>query len=151
VTYHWTQTFPPGEVVKVKHEYHPVVGFEQSQPEPFEKDHPDAGMDQKTREYVQKRTAELLKAEPDQGGYFLATWVKYILTTANTWQGPIRDFELIVKKPGKNPENYITTFSWDGPVERIDATTFRARKTDFEPKQELTVYFLRLALATVPD
>jgi len=78
--------------------------------------------------------------------------VKYILTTANTWKGPIHDFELVVEKPAPEkpvsgqPANgrggdYSVSFCWDGPVEHPDQTHFIAHKTDFVPSRELTVYF----------
>ncbi len=71
-------------------------------------------------------------------------FVKYVLTTANTWKGPIKDFELEVDSTnpwGAKP--YYVNFCWDGPVERQDAQHLSARKKDFVPKNELSVFFIR--------
>lgn len=66
-------------------------------------------------------------------------WVKYILTTANTWKGPIGDFELTVERdPGE-----LLTFCWDGPVSKVGPHRFRARAMDFRPTKELTLYFVK--------
>jgi len=64
-------------------------------------------------------------------------WVKYILTTANTWKTPIRDFELIVERPARQ----FVSFCWEGNVEKLSNTRFRATAHDFVPNQELLVYF----------
>ena len=65
-------------------------------------------------------------------------WVKYILTTANSWKTPIRDFELIVEKPA----GQFVSFCWDGTVEKLSDTRFRAKASNFVPKRELLIYFL---------
>lgn len=66
-----------------------------------------------------------------------ARWVKYILTSANTWKTPIRDFELIVDKSGAD----FVSFCWDTKVEKLDDSHVVARATDFVPTKELTIYF----------
>ncbi|WP_306599789.1 DUF4424 family protein [Geothrix sp. 21YS21S-2] len=151
-TYHWTQTFPAQGVMKIAHEYTPVCGGSAalSLPTlqaPIKGWHnenadpacPDGGFIQSFKRAV----AANHKQHPD-GLYanqesLSAEWVRYILTTANTWKTPILDFELTVER---NPGELIT-FCWDGPVEKTGANTFRARKTDFTPTKELTVYFLQ--------
>jgi hypothetical protein len=138
VTYHWSQVFPPGRVVHVRHEYRPVVGFSPVQIDPFLRKHRDACLSRPDMELARRRVAASLQSDPYRDGYFGAAWVSYILTTANTWQTPIRDFELIVKGAG----DQIASFCWDGPVERMDPTTLRVRKANFIPTKELKIYFL---------
>lgn len=77
------------------------------------------------------------KAPAKHTAWLLMRWVNYILRTANNWQRPIRDFELTVERP----EGWFTSFCWDGPVEKISPTTFRARAKDFVPQRDLAVYF----------
>jgi hypothetical protein len=81
----------------------------------------------------------------DKDPYVEAAWVDYVLTTANTWKTPIKDFELIVERP-KNPkafaqERWMVCFCWDGPVKLLDADHFAAWSTNFVPKRELHVAF----------
>jgi len=150
-TYHWTQTFPAGATVCIAHDYTPTTGFENNttldylqQPKAewsnsnAEGPCADPGLVKAIKTALAKRG----KPTPDSGRIedcFGASWVRYILTTANTWKTPIRDFELTVERdPGE-----LITFCWDGPVEKTGANTFRARRADFVPTKELTVYFLQ--------
>ena len=88
----------------------------------------------RSSEWRQKRGGEVHSGEPNA---LCGDWISYILTTANTWKGPIEDFELIVERdPGD-----LVTFCWDGPVEKIAPDRFRAKALDFRPTKELTVYF----------
>jgi hypothetical protein len=70
-------------------------------------------------------------------------WVKYILTTANTWKTPIRDFELEVEYP----EGELVSLCWDGKLQRTGPRTFKSALKDFVPKKELKVYFFKPASA----
>ena len=129
ITWHWTQHFPPGKVVRIRHEYTPSVGFQGLYlGEGVPADLPaDACFD-----------PAVMKSLVDPvDGCHVESWVKYILTTANTWKTPISDFELLVE----HPANRHVSFCWDGKVEAINATTARAAAKDFVPKHELTVYF----------
>jgi hypothetical protein len=89
-------------------------------------------------EYLQKRVDELVKADPSQGGYMFLSWVKYILTTANTWNGPIGDFDLLVQSPDK--EDIIVNL--DGHAQLTKDTTFHTTRSNFVPDHELSVYFV---------
>jgi len=77
--------------------------------------------------------------------------VKYILTTANTWRTPIKDFQLVVERPettafssaSDQAGKTFVSFCWDGEVQPLDKNHFRARKADFVPARELVVYYLQ--------
>jgi hypothetical protein len=98
-------------------------------------------------------TPDLLRAlREDSGkhGHAVAiSYVDFILTTANTWKTPIEDFTLNVERPQRTkdpnppstPINFVS-FCWDGPVEKVDASHFRAHLTDFIPKNELRIGYL---------
>ena len=71
-------------------------------------------------------------------------WVEYILSTANSWKGPIKDFTLLVERPtaeGGGGPNYFVSFCWNGPVRRVDENHFEAHVTNFVPRKELHVGF----------
>jgi hypothetical protein len=84
--------------------------------------------------------AQRRRAEGDEVPLVYAHWVGYILTTANTWKTPIADFELDVDFP----EGEFVSLCWDGPVERVGTTRFRAARKGFVPGKDLTVYFLEV-------
>lgn len=139
IKYHWRQEFPPGVVVRIKHEYRPVAGYTPVQVQSFKKEFKDSCIDTSTFSEVKRRVAKTMQKEPLSNNYFGTAWVSYILTTANTWQTPIKDFELLVQ--GEKDE--LLSFCWEGPVEKTNATQYRARKTDFIPIKDLRIYFLR--------
>ncbi len=158
LTHYWSQRFPPGRVVRVVHEYTPMPGgsaygdlamIQRPKTEgtawrslvdrDFDAREPGCPDEAFSRSYLARRRA-LLEEAPELTSTGLGfSWVRYILTTANTWKGPIRDFELIVER---NPDELVT-FCWDGPVEKVGADRFRAARKDFRPGKELTVYFVR--------
>lgn len=158
LTHHWRQVFPPHRPVRIVHEYEPMSGGASARPlseidtptieragtlrELVERDFdaresgcPDAAF----RSAFMARQAKVEQEPGVQPGMGLTfDWVRYILTTANTWKGPIREFELIVERsPGE-----LVTFCWDGPVEKLSPTRFRATRKNFRPTRELTVYFV---------
>lgn len=87
----------------------------------------------------EKASCNVNAGEPGRNNYFSSSWVSYILTTANTWQTPIKDFELIIQ----GEKDDLVSFCWDGPVEKTGDAQLRARKTDFVPATDLKVYFFR--------
>jgi hypothetical protein len=140
-TWHWTQRFPAGATVRVRHEYTPAAGFRYgSDARALTADLPAACPDESLVRALEKRKEALddgaRRAGSKHGAMIFAAWVDYILTTANTWKTPIRDFELRVERPGG-----FVSFCWDGKVEKESATTFVARAKDFVPGRELSVHF----------
>lgn len=130
ITYYWRQEFPPGAVVHVRHEYEPVLGYRPVQLREFKKQLKDSCIKMSTYEEAKKRMPK--------DTFFTPAWVSYILTTANTWQTPIKDFELSVK--GEKDE--LVSFCWDGAIEKTGEAEYRVRKSDFVPKKDLKIYFL---------
>lgn len=71
-------------------------------------------------------------------------WVNYILTTANSWKTPIKDFTLEVERPATDTAKpWYVSFCWEGKVRRVDSSHFVARAENFVPKRELTIVFVR--------
>lgn len=141
-TYYWTQTFPAHKTVLVKNEYEPFSGWwELDVGKDTDLRLPDPTLDASSadRENACLSTGLLEKMKKQvQGEWGVRfSFVRYILKTANSWNGPIKDFELIVEKP---PGVYVS-FCWDGPVERLDKTHFRATAHNFAPKRDLEIGF----------
>jgi len=151
-TYHWNQVFRAGVVVRIAHEYTPQIGSaaqfyveETEKPTEFSYNRmadggcPPPGLKKAVEEAVQGRIKTHPETMRSRASSAIGRWVRYILTTANTWKTPINDFELIVER---DPGEFVT-FCWDGPVEKTGANTFRSQMKDFVPSKELTVYFLQ--------
>lgn len=134
VTWHWTQSFPAKKTVHVRHEYRPEYGYEPVHIDEILTKHRDACFDPKTADAWGE---EVAKRRTLDGRYIHLTWVEYILKTANNWQRPIKDFELVVEAPA----DWTASFCWDGTVERVSSTVLRARAKDFTPTKDLIVYF----------
>ena len=135
IKYHWRQQFPTQTIVRIRHEYKPVAGFGQTYLADVKR---DACIDEQTFAELRK-LAGIQNTDEPSGKWFGSFWVSYILTTANTWQTPIKDFELVIN----GNKDDVVTFCWDGPIERVNQTTFRVRKKDFVPGKELKIYFFR--------
>jgi Domain of unknown function (DUF4424) len=133
ILYHWVQHFPPGQLVRLGHTYRPATGDLNHIELP-----PDACTD------APFRTALEAAHHNAEGSHGSMRWVKYILTTANTWKTPIRDFELEVEYP----EGEYVSLCWDGKLQRVGPRTFKSVLKDFVPRQELKVYFFRPAPRT---
>jgi hypothetical protein len=133
ILYHWVQHFPPGQVVRISHSYKPATGDLNHIELPA-----DACAD------APFRTALEAAHHVTEGSPGSMRWVKYILTTANTWKTPIQDFELEVEYP----EGEFVSLCWDGKLQRAGPRTFKSVLKDFVPRQELKVYFFRPASRT---
>jgi hypothetical protein len=146
-TYHWKQLFPAKKILRVRHEYAPEWGYE-----PFELVDPlkqiSAPCTDPTFE-VKLRAEQEMYSKAHRGETLPLTevsWVKYILTTANTWKTPIKDFELVVESPeptGQIPQpKYLgTRVCWDGKVRPADKSHLVAKRFNYIPTSELAVYF----------
>jgi hypothetical protein len=74
-------------------------------------------------------------------------WVDYIVTTANSWKTPIKDFELVLEKPELKDKNFHEYLSlcWDGPLQRVNERRSVARVKDFVPAKDLHIVFFALS------
>jgi hypothetical protein len=131
--HHWTQIFPAHKTVRIRHEYAPVAGYDPYVSVDALRELEDGCVANGLYNHVKAR------AEGKRDWFCSANWVKHILTSANTWKTPLKDFELIVDKSGAD---YVS-FCWDGEIEKLDANRLVARAKNFVPTKELTIYFLR--------
>jgi hypothetical protein len=172
--YHWTQTFPAHAIVRIRHEYQPVLGFSAvgqdqvadrlaGKPEPSGKDAAEkelvktenlAGfcVDRSSLLAMQEgfKRSEANITDPQDRQYITLwhRWIDFILTTANTWQRPIEDFTLIVERPPvtKNDQTLVS-FCSPGAVEKLDGDHFQMHLTNFVPKAELHIGYFSVPLA----
>ena len=102
ITFYWFQTFPAERTIEVTHRYHPV-------PRHFffsEEDLDSAEMKQKycfDQAFANAARAMLKRASEGQGEDYSPILqgreLRYVLTTAENWLGPIHKFSLKVEKP----------------------------------------------------
>lgn len=169
-TYHWSQTFPSGKLTHIRHEYPPAIGYTPGTPGMLLRfmSHEDVAPDNDERNRlmtdilskscIDRSLAEKINAEAvgkykdnfdssdklESGVQVGMSWVDYILTTANSWKTPIKDFTLVVERPApEDKRQHYVSFCWDGRVSRLDADHFVAKASNFIPKKEMHVaYFV---------
>lgn len=140
VRYHWPQRFAAGSAVTIEHSYTPSPPggiFVWPKPgEPLDSYHQELintyCIDPTTRKALGKmiHPSSGKQSAPGAGN---AVLLDYVLTTANSWHGPIGAFRLTIDK-GK-PGN-ILSLCIDG-IRKIGPTTFVVEKKDFKPTQDL--------------
>jgi hypothetical protein len=140
------QVFPARSAITVEHEYTPIVGgavggsLYSSQ----RKENPEILADfRKTfctdDAFIAGFDRKIASAGKGNSMYYGETWVSYVLSPGANWNGPIRDFRMVVDKG--DPGNLVS-FCMDG-VKKITPTRFEVRKRDFTPRDELRVLILK--------
>jgi hypothetical protein len=137
--YHWPQTFAARREVRIEHRYNPAPpgGI-------FIWPDQEAELDTSHRHLIDTycidaatRQAIKLRLHPAAGAEFsgtgMALYLDYVLTTANTWNGPIGTFHLTIDKG--HPRN-ILSLCIDG-LRKTGPTTFEMEKKEFRPDQDL--------------
>jgi hypothetical protein len=130
------QIFAPGKIVHVQHRYKPYpAGFVMVSGH-FKYD-PQLAIDT----CVDPKTDAAIKRvlSPELGG--TGNVIDYVLTTANTWKGPIGHYRLTVDKG--SPAN-IVSFCGNG-VKKTGQTTFSLEATNFAPTQDIKVLIVHHA------
>lgn len=136
------QVFPANSTVTVEHEYVPMTGgsvggalypsVRKESPEILADYRRRYCVDQSFLAGVDRRLAAI---KPGTSSHMSETWLGYVLSSGANWNGPIRDFRLVVDKG--EPDNLVS-FCMDG-VTKISPTRFEVRKRDFTPKGDLAV------------
>lgn len=70
--------------------------------------------------------------------YHSYSHVPYILTTANNWAGPIKNFKLRIKK---DKPSTLVSLCWDG-LKKVSDLEFHGERKTFLPKSDLNVLFI---------
>jgi hypothetical protein len=133
--FYWQQRFPPGRETVIEHRYKPSVGgavaVSSSQMRQWLKN-----------EFHRKYCVDedfLRELAKDNRNYFFEQWVDYILTTGANWSGPIKQFRLVVDKG--DPKNLVSFCGRN--VKQVGPTQFEMTISDFTPKKDLAILFLR--------
>lgn len=127
--YEWTQTFAPGETI-VEVSYRPFYGSYYG-PEPY---YP--GGERSAQYCYDDATRQKLTAA---GSLPTPFTVGYILTTAQFWNGPIRDFHLKITKDEGDLVSFCVP---DGLFAAGDGKNWEAN--DFVPRADLNIVFFDL-------
>lgn len=139
VRYHWPQVFPAGRDVGIEHRYNPAPPGGIFVWPAHERDYDTYQrelirtycIDAATRTALTKRLHR--RSSGEMAGTGTAILLDYVLTTANTWQGPIGQFRLTIDK-GK-PDN-VLSLCIDG-LRKTGPTTFVTEKKEFTPTGDL--------------
>ena len=130
--YYWEQTFPANKEIKIKHAYTPY---------PSKSQHGwQSGSHSDKPECVDKEGDLWIEAFPPMT-YHRYLIVDYILTTANNWKQPIKDFRLILDGAGP-AEKVLVTTCFPGNKKKIGENKYEIRMSNFVPKENLAVYFI---------
>lgn len=140
--YHWTQVFPHGKDLKIEHDYKsaPPGGiFTWRDPKAPDNDYiakiaKDYCIDAGTQKAIEKA---LVKSDAEDGPYWngMAYYLDYVLKTARTWNGPIKNFKLTIDK-GK--ADSVISLCIDG-IKKTGPTTFVVEKKDFTPDRDISI------------
>nr|WP_176341542.1 DUF4424 domain-containing protein [Xanthomonas hortorum] len=129
----WQQLFPARRSVQIRHAYAPSVstGVPQSSAFLLESYAKDTCIEPATRTSMQRREGE--------HGLGWAN-LRYVLTTGKNWNGPIKDFQLTIRKQAASD---MLSLCFDGALKKIDSLTFQFKQTNFVPMRDLNLLFVR--------
>lgn len=158
VHYHWMQTFPKGQTVKIEHSYRPARGSFFFVPDPV-RPPMEALIEQllsrgdwiaqfcpwqsiKIKEnfipWIMREFQEGTKSKENPTIMFYE--VDYILTTGANWEGPIRDFTLTVEYPKGGTVASCWPFD-SNEIKDIGNNQIQYHQKDFHPQQDLKILF----------
>nr|WP_320011064.1 DUF4424 family protein [uncultured Desulfobulbus sp.] len=144
LNYHWPQSFPAGKDMVIEHSYIPappggIFIWPESESElyPYQKELiQQYCIDGYTRRGIVKRLYR--QQSKEMAGNGMAIYLDYVLTTANTWHGPIDTFHLTIDK---GSPNNILSLCLDG-LKKTDATRFELTRKNFRPDHDLQLLFI---------
>ncbi len=138
VQFYWTQRFPAGKTVTLKQSYRPVVGGSyivgsmdgESNLQPY------CGGVAGVAAIAHFKQRHPAKTRDD-----IVLWenrIDYILTTANNWSGPIRNFHLTIET--ESPEDLL--FTCMSGLKRTAPARYELTHENFRPNDELRALIL---------
>jgi len=141
IQFYWTQRFPAGQTVSVRHTYRPVVGGSviyrlddgATSVQPY-----CGGAD--ALDQIKRQKQLRAPADDNDRPVLAERQVEYILTTANNWSGPIRSFHLTVDSD--SPDD--TVFTCMPGLKRVAPTRYELVRSNFRPDRELQLLVLQL-------
>jgi len=139
VNYVWRQKFPANRVVRVRHAYRPFVD---GGPGAWSVDG-DFGK-RYCADALFLKARKKIAARGTMGDAVPAVFVSYILKTGNTWKRGIEDFTLNLVK--RTPDELVS-LCFPGTFKKLDSKTLQVRLRNFQPAQDLDIYFGNIDLS----
>jgi hypothetical protein len=139
--FYWTQRFPAGKAVEVRHTYSPVVGgsYITMDMDGASNIRPYCG-NADALEQIRRLKALHPRVDRDKP-VLVERRIQYILTTANNWSGPIGSFHLSIVTDA--PDDIVLTCMPE--LKTIAPGRYEVTRTDFHPENELDVLLLQPA------
>lgn len=135
-THYWTQVFPAGRELDVRHRYAPAIGGSAGSvfgdPAMADSEYADEAATRYCTDDAFRAGARRMRS---RGLYLSETWIDYILTTGANWAEPIGEFRLVVDK---GSSRNLVSFCGEG-VRKIGSTRFEIRRRNYTPTQNLSV------------
>ncbi len=140
------QTFPPGKPILVEHRYRSSVGMSFDfilRPSLRQA----KGLEPEVQRYKTtycvgddflKSVDGLESTDKARRARIVERRINYVLKSGANWAGPIKDFHLVVDK---GQPDRIVSFCGQG-IQKISATQFELRATDFTPTRDLHILIL---------
>lgn len=132
ITFYWEQTFPAGRKVEVIHKYRPV-------PREFFTTMEAIRSAEMKKNYCTEDDFLNAAASLAKKGTLAGTELRYIVTTAGNWSGPIGRFTLVIDK--EDPKFLVST-CFDG-IKRTGPTTFSVTRENYRPNRDLGMLVLK--------
>ena len=129
LSYSWQQTFPAGKTVSVRHTYVPTA-MTTNVGTPFSKCIDKDSQKYQDFVFIPENERTYSWQHLDAQDY-----VEYILTTANNWQGPIENFNLLVESPLKSVGCFDGEAFYGGPY-------FAVNRQKYTPEWDISVDFI---------
>jgi Domain of unknown function (DUF4424) len=143
-TFLWDYTFPAHAKTHVVHDYQVGASWNLHPDDVF---HTDAFClnDPSTRpawtkymDRVHRDEATFNARKSDNYPYPLEFFTEYVLKTGALWAGPIKDFELVIRK--SSPQQLIST-CFTG-LTKTTPLEFRTHRANFKPSEDLRILYL---------
>ncbi len=138
VTFYWGQAFPSKRPLRISHSYQPISGM--------------AYYTKGSQTSLQKQFCAdpsifpkldtILDQDPEKFPIIPLISVDYILLSAKTWKGPIKNFHLILEKKRSTDFMFLCAPSLD--LKKTSPTRFEATKEDFVPSGDLHILFIKM-------
>ena len=139
-TYYWNQTFPANKTISIKHSYRPNT---YSATRYFR-----AGRSYEAAEEIESLakdyclSKELTTWMEKTGSGFRYEQVSYILTTANHWKRPIKEFHITIE-PAKYSDFKVSTCFEYGKLKKVGDKRYVGEFKNFIPDKEIEVHYLQ--------
>jgi hypothetical protein len=140
VTYVWDYTFEPKSITNVRHRYRPFIAtgtWGMYDPEYAAEKIEQYCIDKK----LEQKLKRLYQAGVNVTPYRMidGTQLEYVLKTATSWKGAIKEFTLRLHKGHKS--EYIS-LCFPGDFKKVNDLTLETKLYDFVPVDDLKVLFL---------